>query len=265
MTATRTATRPTPVTPRLALGLTGQLLLCIGAVVLASAPWLRSFPVSVAGVSLFGAAVLSVLWGALTARWNLAIAVLLDVAGLAAFTLTVALHEPTGWHDLLDGAVHGPSQLLTFALPLVSPRTLLVGPVVLTWLAGSLAGLCVARRWFSTLPYIGILTAFGLAYAASQRAAGAASHSAQLRETLLALGVLLSVLLLRTVQVWSAGGPDAPVRGLAVGGLATVAVAVITALLVQSTVFPKRAAAPARRPTVAGSTPLSPVAFVSGL
>ncbi|MCW2494415.1 transglutaminase domain-containing protein, partial [Jatrophihabitans sp.] len=164
-----------------------------------------------------------------------------------------------------DGAVHGPSQLLTFALPLVSPRTLLVGPVVLTWLAGSLAGLCVARRWFSTLPYIGILTAFGLAYAATQRAAGSDSHSAQLRETLLALGVLLSVLLLRAVQVWSAGGPDAPVRGLAVGGLATVAVAVIAALLVQSTVFPKRAAAPARRPTVAGSTPLSPVAFVSGL
>ena len=52
---------------------------------------------------------------------------LVDVVALVLYLLLVVLHDPSGFDEIVTGLYHGPSQILTFALPLVSPRTLLVG------------------------------------------------------------------------------------------------------------------------------------------
>ena len=198
---------------------------------------------------------------------------MIDVAVFVGYTLTVVLHEPAGFTDLVTGIYRGPSQILTFALPLVSPRTLIVAPVALTWLAGTVAGECIARRWTSVLPYTGFLVAFGLAYAGTQRAAGSDS-SARLRETVLAGGLLATLLLLRSAQAWvhqdeSAESTQAdgvlPLRGMAIGAAVTAVVVLAASVMVQSSVFPKRSAAPQRVPSIDNSKPLAPIPFVSEL
>jgi len=184
--------------------------------------------------------------------------VTVSVVGFVAYALVAVLRAPTGFGQLADGLVHGPSELLTFALPLVSPRTLLIDPVALTWLAGTVAGIGVTRRWRSTLPCLGLLTAFGLGYAATQRAAGS---DALLLETSLGAGLLGCLLALRAIQSWRGG----TMRALSVPAIAAVGVTVVAALLVQSAAFPKRASEPQRAPTVNDTNPLTPVAFVAGL
>lgn len=243
---------------------------------LASAPWLRAYPPSVLAVPLFGAAVLSVLLPFVVINigvrrlWQTA---LIDLAGYLFFVTLVALRRPLGYPELWSGLVHGPSQILSFALPLVSPRSLLVVPVTLCWLCGALIGECIGRAWQSVLPYVGMLVTFGLAYAATERSVTNPADGRRL-DTILAGALLLCLLLLRAVQAWVDQDSSAesvglegvlPLRSVAIGALTAVLVAVIAAAAVQSNVFTGRAAAPARTPPIAASEPLSPLSFVAGL
>ena len=149
-----------------------ELLLCSSR--LAWPPtWLRAFPASVAAAVLFTAVGLSVVLPVFTRNRPLGVTVAINLVAFVGYELSAVLHEPNGFDQLSDGLVHGWKQLLTFALLLVSPRTLLVDPVMLTWLCGTVAGIAVTRRWTATLPSLVLLGAFGLSYAATQRAAGA--------------------------------------------------------------------------------------------
>jgi Transglutaminase-like superfamily len=252
------------------------LPLSLIACVLASAPWLRAFPASVLAVPLFGAAVLSVLAPVVVVGIGvrpLWLTALIDIALFVFYTLLVGLRDPSGYGHLWTGLVHGPAQILSFALPLMSPRTLLVAPIALCWLSGALIGECVARGWQSVLPYLTLLVTFGLAYAATARAV---TNATDLRryDTLFAAVLLVALLLLRTAQAWIAQDESAettqpdgvlPVRGVAVGALLAVAVAAAAAGLVQASAFAGRPEIPARVPPVDESRPLTPVAFVSDL
>ncbi len=112
--------------------------LCLIASLLAAAPWLRSFPVSLAGPPVYGAAVLSVLVPLVVVRIRRPPA----VADRADRRGSRSSRSPSWWccasrsASVICGTacVHGPSQILTFALPLVSPRSLMVAPVALVWL-----------------------------------------------------------------------------------------------------------------------------------
>jgi transglutaminase-like putative cysteine protease len=253
------------------------LPLALVAVGLASSPWLRAFPSDVISAPLFGAAVLSVLIPFVAVRLGvrrLWLTALIDLAAFVVYALLVVLHEPAGFGDLVDGIYHGPSQLLTFALPLVSPRTLLVAPVALCWVAGAVAGECVARQWFTLLPYGACLVTFGLSYAGSVRAASGSAHDVRVSDTLIALALLITLLLLRVAQSWVrqedgalSTQPDGvlPLRGLVIGSGTALAVALIAAVAVQSSAFTGRSTTPERVPLIDSSQPLSPVAFISGL
>jgi Transglutaminase-like superfamily len=253
------------------------LPLCLVASALAATPWLRAFPSSFAAAPLYGAAILSVLVPLLTAafgpRW-LWLGFVVDVVVFVAYTLLVVLHDATGFSSLVDGIYHGPSQVLTYALPLVSPRSLMVAPVALTWLAGALAGECIARRWYTLLPYIGFLISFGLAYAGSQRAAGSDLDAANTHETVLAALILITLLLMRVAQAWvhqdeaaETTQPDGalPMRGLVIGTVTTLLIATGASLLVQTTAFPKQANEPERIPSTSRSERLTPLSFVASL
>ena len=250
--------------------------LALIATVLASSPWLRAYPASVLAVPLFGAAVLSVLVPVFAVGigvrrlWQTA---LIELVIFVFYTLLVALHEPAGFTHLYDGIVHGPAQILSFALPLVSPRTLLVAPVTLCWIAGSVVGECVARSWHSLLPYVTLLVTFGLSYAAGVRGIASASDGRRY-DTLLAGGLLLTLLLMRAAQAWIEQDLDAetaqadgvlPLRGLAIGAAVSVVVALVVGAAVQSSAFSGPPATPARTPPLDQAAPLSPVGFVASL
>jgi transglutaminase-like putative cysteine protease len=253
------------------------LPLALLASALASAPWWRAFPAAVISTPLLGAAALSVLVAFVLARLTgaaLWLTALIDLAAFVPYTLVVVLHEPTGFGDLVEGLVDGPAQVLTFALPLVSPRTLLVAPVALCWLAGAIAGECIARQWFTVLPYGAWLVTFGLSYAGSVRAATGSVQGVRVSDTLLALALLLVLLLLRVAQSWvrlEAGAQSTeaegllPLSGLLIGTGTTLAVGLIAAVAVQSSTFAGRTTTPQRVPSVDKSQPLSPVAFIAGL
>jgi len=252
------------------------LPLSLIACALASAPWLRAFPASVVGVPLFGAAVLSVLTPLVVVGVGvrpLWLSALIDVVIFVFFELIVTLRAPGGFGDLYDGLAHGPSQILTFALPLVSPRTLMVAPVALCWLSGSLLGECLARGWHTALPYVTLLVTFGLSYAATARAVTSAADG-QRYDTLLAALLLFALLLLRAAQAWVMQDESAettqadgtlPLRSLAIGAAVAVVVTGAAAGLVQAPGFAGRPVTPARVPPLAQSQPLTPISFVSSL
>lgn len=249
------------------------LPLSVAAAVLAALPWLRAFRAADAAVPLIGAAVLSVgvaVLAAWVARGRLGLSALLDVGGFAVFTFVVVLHG-AGVGEFVDGFVHGPAQILTVAPPLVSPRSLLVAPVALVWLAGGLAGECLGRRWHTLLPHAGFLVAFGLAYAATARAGGFGAG----REVLLAAGLVLVLLLSRVAQL-AVTAPDASadagegtaravLRPLGVGAATSLAAVLVAALVAQAGAFGSSSAEVQRRPAVDLAQPLSPVAFVASL
>jgi hypothetical protein len=252
------------------------LPLSLIACVLASVPWLRAFPASVLAVPLFGAALLSVLVPVIVVGIGIRrlwLTALIDLALFLFYELLVTLRDPSGYAQLWSGLVHGPAQILSFALPLVSPRTLLVAPVALCWVSGALIGECIARGWQSVLPYLTLLVSFGLSYAATARAV---TNTTDLRryDTLFAAALLIALLLLRTAQAWVAQDESAettqpdgllPLRGLAIGAVLSVAVAAAAAGLVQVSAFSGRPVVPARVPPVDETRPLTPVAFVSDL
>ena len=117
---------------------------------LSSSPWLRAFPSSVISVPLFGAALLSILIPFIVVGVGvrpLWLTALIDLVLCTFYELLATLRDPVAFDHLWNGLVHGPSQILSFALPLVSPRELMVAPVALCWLTGALIGECVARTW----------------------------------------------------------------------------------------------------------------------
>jgi hypothetical protein len=252
------------------------LPLSLIACVLANAPWLRAFPSDVMSVPLFGAAVLSVLAPVIVVGIGvrkLWLTALLDLLLFVLYELVVTLREPVGFHHLYTGLVHGPAQILSFALPLVSPRTLLVAPVALCWLSGALIGECVARGWQSVLPYLTLVVTFGLAYAGTARAISSSSDGRRY-DTLFAAALLLALLLLRAAQAWVVQEESAemtqpegilPLRGVAVGTVLAVAVAAAAAGLGHSSAFAGRPVIPARVPPLDQTRPLTPVAFVADL
>jgi hypothetical protein len=245
--------------------------------VLAATPWLHSFPASSIAAPVFGAAVLSVLVPAAAAQLGVTrlwLSLLIDLACFVIYTLVVALHSPLGFDALVSGFYDGPSQILTFALPLVSPRSLFVAPVALAWIAGALAGECLTRRWFTIVPFPGFLVAYGLAYAATARASDFLSTDTRIDQTLISALLLMTLLVLRVAQTWVRQDDTAestqaegilPMRGIAVGVVSTIAVTAVAALTVQSPAFSGRSASPQRVPSVHESRPLSPVAFVASL
>ncbi|MDT4921551.1 MAG: hypothetical protein QOI15_2453 [Pseudonocardiales bacterium] len=246
------------------------------ACVLASAPWLRAFPADVLAVPLFGAALLSVLAPVVVVGIGvrpLWASAAIDATLFVFYELLVTLRAPGAFDQLYTGLVHGPAQILSFALPLMSPRTLLVAPVALCWLTGAIVGECLARGWQSVLPYLTTIVTFGLAYAATARAVTDADHGRRY-DTLLAATLLVALLLLRAAQAWvvqdesaEASQPEGvlPIRGLAFGAALALAVAALAAATVQAPAFTARAVTPARVPPVDESRPLTPVAFVAGL
>jgi hypothetical protein len=252
------------------------LPLSLIACVLASAPWLRAFPSDAMAVPLFGAAALSVLAPVIVVGIgvrSLWMSALVDFVLFVFYELIVTLREPVGFDSLYTGLVHGPAQILSFALPLVSPRTLLVAPVALCWLSGALIGECVARGWHSVLPYLTLMVTFGLAYAGTARAV-TSSTDGRRYDTLFAGALLLALLLLRAAQAWVVQDESAemtqpdgilPLRGLVIGSVLAVAVAAAAAGVVQSSAFAGRPVTPARVPPVDQSWPLTPIAFVAGL
>lgn len=252
------------------------LPLALIACVLASSPWLRAFPSAVLSVPLFGAALLSVLAPLIVIGVGvrrLWLTALVDVVLFVFYELLVTLREPVGFSHLYSGLVHGPSQILTFALPLVSPRTLLVAPVALCWLSGAIVGECVARGWQSVVPYCTLLVTFGLAYAGTARAV-TSSADGRRYDTILAGALLLALLLLRAAQAWvvqdesaETTQPDGilPLRGVGIGAVLALVVALAAAGAVQSSAFTGRPVTPARVPPLDQSEPLTPVSFVAGL
>jgi len=268
------ALRPNVLVRRLVPYSLLPLSLVAGA--LASGPWLRAFPSSVLAVPLFGAALLSVLAPLVVVGIGvrpLWITALVDLALGVFYELLVTLRDPSGFDRLWNGLVHGPSQILTFALPLVSPRELMVAPVALCWLAGALVGECVARGWHSPLPYLALMVTFGLSYAGTARAITTAADGRRY-DILLGGSLLLVLLLLRSAQSWVAQDESAdftqpegllPLRGLATGAVLAIGLTALASAVVQSSAFSGAPTTPARTPPVDEGRPLSPVSFVSGL
>ncbi len=252
------------------------LPLAIIACALASSPWLRAFPSAVLATPLFGAALLSVLVPVIVVGIGVRqiwLTLTISCVIFVFYELLVTLREPLGFDDLYSGLVHGPSQLLTYALPLISPRTLLVAPVALCWLSGALLGECVARAWQSVLPYAALLGAFALAYAGSARAI-TSSEDGHRYDTILAAALLLTLLLLRTVQAWVAQDnaaettqPDGvlPLRSLTIGAALSVIIALGAVGVAQTTALATNPNTPQRHPPVDRTKPFTPISFIAGL
>lgn len=274
MSATAPARRPNALVRRIVPYT--LLPLSLIACALASGPWLRAFPSSVLAVPLFGAALLSILAPIVVVGIGvrpLWLTALVDLALGVFYELLVTLRDPSGFDRLWTGLVHGPSQILTFALPLISPRELMVAPVALCWLTGALIGECVARGWYSPLPYLALLVTFGLAYAGTARAITTAEDGRRY-DILLGGTLLLAMLLLRAAQAWVAQDESAestqpegllPIRGLATGAVLSIGLTALAAAVVQSSAFTGPPTTPARTPPVDEGRPLSPISFVSGL
>lgn len=254
------------------------LMLPLGMVAcaLASAPWLRSFPASVMAVPLFGAAVLSVLVPVVVngiGVRRLWLTAPIDAALLVFYEMFVTLRDPGGFAQLYSGAVHGPAQLLSFALPLVSPRTLLVAPVALCWISGAVIGECTARGWRTVLPYAGLLITLGLSYAATTRAITSADVGRR-SDTLIAAALLLVILVQRAVGAWiaqnssvTAESPDSalPVRSVAIGVVLAVAVAALAGVVVQAPAFSRPPVTATRQAPINRASLLTPLSFIAGL
>jgi Transglutaminase-like superfamily len=252
------------------------LPLALLACALAAVPWLRAFPADVLAAPLFGASLLGVLLPVIVFGIGvrpLWLSALLDLVLLVFYELLVCLRNLDGFGELWSGLVHGPAQILSFALPLESPRTLLVAPVALAWVTGSIVGECLARGWHTVLPYVAVMVAAGLSYAATARAVTSASDGRHY-DTIFAAALLIVLLLTRTAQAWVVQDVGAegtqpegalPLRTLGVGAVVALTVAAAAAGAVQTAAFGGQAVTPARVPPLDQSRPVTPVAFVAGL
>jgi len=262
--------------------------LAVLATALSSAMWLRAFPAATLAVPLFGAALLSVgltMALVLLLRRSMLVTVPAGLLGFGLYALLVVLRDPLGFGSLAAGFVHGPAQLLSFALPLVSPSSLLVWPVALCWLAGLLAGESLARSRLSLLPYATWLVVFGVGYAGGSRAMGPDAATARRIDLAVGGALLLVLVLLRVAQGWLAQDAAAEAAGRVsdgtnvdatelnllplqrIGaGLGTAAVVVLVAgYLASSSVFAGAPTELKRNPAVQQADPTTPMAFVASL
>ena len=251
--------------------------LAVLATALTAAVWLRTFPADTAAVPVFGAAVLSVfVSGVAVVMTRRAMWVTVPIAAIAflVYTLTIVLRDPVGFGELVDGFRRGPARLVSFALPLVSPLSLLVVPVALCWLVGALAAEAIGRSRTSWLPYPIWLVGFGAGYAGTARAYTDGGRSNLAADTALGAGLLATLALLRVAQVW-VGRDDAstpagvesalPLRSLAAGVLVTALAVAVGAVGVQTAALHGRPRAVQREPSVQQSDPTTPLAFVASL
>lgn len=258
------------------------LPLAVLATGLAGSMWLRAFPAATLAVPLFGAALLSVLLSAalvLLSRWPMRWTVPAGLAGYLCYTLLVVLRSPFGFASLGNGFLDGPAQLLSFALPLVSPRSLMVWPVALCWLAGLLAAESLTRSRLTLLPYAGWLAVFGAGYAGSSRAMGADASVARRADLALAGGLLLVLVLLRVVQSWlrqdgsseaaELTSPDGqnslPLQRILTGAGTAVLVVLLAGYLVGTPYFGGPPNQLKRVPSVIVADPTTPLAYVASL
>jgi hypothetical protein len=252
--------------------------LAVLASALAGSMWLRAFPAATLAVPLFGAALLSVLVATAVVRLTRRSMWLTLPVGLLAFVLyalVLVLRSPLDLADLISGFVNGPAQLLSFALPLVSPRSLMVWPVALCWLAGLLAGESLARSRLTLLPYGCWLVVFGVGYAGSSRAMGADATAAKRIDLAVGAALLLVMTLLRVAQSWlqvdaAAEATDDPQNVLPLQriltGLGTaLVVAVVAGYLASTSVFAGAPTELKRVPSVIRADPTTPLAYVASL
>ena len=180
---------------------------------------------------------------------------------------------------LQRGFLDGPAQLLSFALPLVSPLSLLVWPVTLCWLAGLIAGESLARSRLTLLPYAGWLVVFAVGYAGSSRAMGADAAAARRVDVLVGAALLLVLILLRVAQGWlqqeesseaaELTGSDEqnllPLQRILSGLGTAVLVVAVVGYLAGTSVFAGAPTQLKRVPAVIQADPTTPLAYVASL
>ncbi|MCW2525642.1 MAG: Transglutaminase superfamily protein [Pseudonocardiales bacterium] len=254
--------------------------LAVLATALAAEPWLRIFPARTIALPLFGAALLGVLVAVVTVTfvrrppiWTAPV----SAVAFLLYLLAIVLRDPLGFDSIWDGFAHGPARLLSFALPLVSPSSLMVAPVALCWFSGAIVGEILTRRPSSRLPYPIWLSAFALAYAATARAYGDGGSTNRNADIALGAALFATLALLRIVQTWlqrdraeiPAGAANAlPLRGLSVGFIVTVVAVAVGSAGIAASVLPGSDRAPRalqRVPAVRQSQPLTPLAFAAAL
>jgi hypothetical protein len=262
--------------------------LAVLATALSSASWLRAFPAATLAIPLFGAAVLSVAFTSVLVpltRRSMLVTVPAGLALLLGYLLAVVLQSPIGLSGLVNGLFHGPAQLLSFALPLVSPRSLMVWPVLLCWLAGLVAGESLARSRLTLIPYASWLIVFGASYAGGSRAMGADAGIARRVDLALGGGLLLVLVLLRVAQSWlqqdassEAAGqvtdqdPAAsaslnllPLQRILAGTVTALVVVAVAVYLAGTSLFAGQPAEVKRVPSVIRADPTTPLAYVASL
>jgi hypothetical protein len=250
--------------------------LAVLATALTGAVWLRTFPAGTIAVPIFAAAALSVIVSLVAVRLTRRpplVTVPISAISFVVFTLSVVLRDLLGFADLLDGFRRGPSRLISFALPLVTPLSLMVVPVALVWIAGAIAGEVFGRQPDSWIPYPAWLLAFAAGYAATARAY-ASGHSNRGADLGLGLGLLATLALLRVVQTWlrrdaqetPAGVENAlPLRSVTAGLLVTVIALGVAAVAIENAAPAGPPRAIQRQPAVRQAEPITPPAFVASL
>lgn len=260
--------------------------LAVLATALSSSMWLRAFPAATLAIPLYGAALLSVGFAYLLVRLTRRTMLVTVPAGVVLFliySLVVVLRDPIGFSGLISGFFDGPSQLLSFALPLVSPRSLMIWPVALCWLAGLLAGESLARSRLSLLPYATWLAVFAVGYAGGSRAMGPDPDVARRVDLGVAAGLLLALVLLRVAQGWLAQdeGSEAagqvvtsdeaaslnllPLQRVLAGVLTAAVVVVIAGYAAGTSTFAGPPTVVKRVPSVIKADPTTPMAYVAAL
>lgn len=260
--------------------------LAVLATGLSSSMWLRAFPAATLAIPLFGSAAMSVAVAfalVLVSRRAMWLTVPIGIAIYLVYALVVVLRDPLGFAALTRGFVNGPAQLLSFALPLVSPRSLMIWPVALCWLAGLLAGESLARSRLSLLPYATWLVVFGVGYAGGSRAMGPDATVAHRVDLAVGAGLLLVLVLLRVAQGWLAqeesseaagrvvSTDDAtalnlvPLQRIATGAVTAVVVVVVAGYLASTSTFAGPPTVLKRVPKVTQADPTTPMAYVAAL
>jgi hypothetical protein len=155
-------------------------VLAIVTTIGASAPWTRGVGIPHTLLILVLAAVFAVAVplvareildpDVLSRRWLLPV---VTSCVWLLFTLGVVLHSPLAWLELIDGLFRSPRLLLSEHLPVLDPRSVLVDPVLLSWVAGTCAAAAARRSRLVALTGLLWVVNFTLAYAMTTGGSGA--------------------------------------------------------------------------------------------